>query len=370
MKRSSDRLLTTHTGSLPRPPTLRAATGNEYEVALRDAIFEVVCLQVQAGIDIVSDGELSKPSYSTYITERASGFGVGEGRRKLSSDAVDFPEWGDQEAIAVADALSTPACIGEVRRTDSTSVQRDIANLAAAIEDPPVVEGFVTAASPGIITMFMENQYYPSHDAYLEALVEVMREEYNAIHQSGLILQIDCPDLAVGRHAQFPELELGEWKHVIEGHVEAINAATRDIPAQSIRLHICWGNYEGPHNHDVPLQEILPIVLKARPEAISFEGANPRHEHEWQVFDDVPLPEDKIIIPGVIDSTTNFVEHPELVAQRLIRYAKLVGRERVIGGTDCGFATFADLTPVLPSIAYAKLHSLAEGAELASRRLW
>jgi 5-methyltetrahydropteroyltriglutamate--homocysteine methyltransferase len=370
MKRSAERLLTTHTGSLPRPAALREAETDGYEEALRGAVDEVVRLQVEAGIDIVSDGEMSKPDYSTYITERATGFGGQGAGLSRQLDAEEFPEWGAQLAAAVAEAIPTPACIGEVRRTDSDSVERDVANLTSAVADAGAVEGFMTAASPGVITLFLENQHYPSHDAYLESLADVMREEYEAIHRSGLILQIDCPDLAVGHHVQFPDLELGDWKQVIRGHIEAVNAATRNIPGEAMRIHLCWGNYEGPHNHDVALREILEIVFEARPAAISFEAANPRHEHEWRVFEEVKLPADKVIIPGVIDSTTNYVEHPELVAERLVRFANLVGRERVIGGTDCGFATFADFVPVFPSIAYAKLGSLAEGAQLASRQLW
>jgi 5-methyltetrahydropteroyltriglutamate--homocysteine methyltransferase len=370
MKRSTERLLTTHTGSLPRPAALREAAGGDgYEPALTDAVAEVVRRQVQAGVDIVSDGEMSKPSYATYITERASGFGGQGAALSRQLDAEDFPEWGAELGAAVAEAIPTPACIGQVRRTDSTSVHRDIANLTTAVAGAGAGEGFMTAASPGVITLFLENQHYPSHDAYLQDLAEVMREEYEAIHASGLILQIDCPDLAVGRHVQFPDLELSDWKRRIEGHVAAVNAATERIPAEQMRIHLCWGNYEGPHNHDVALAQILPIVLGARPAAISFEAANPRHEHEWQVFEEIELPDDKLIIPGVIDSTTNYVEHPELVAQRLERFAKLVGSERVIAGTDCGFATFADFVPVFEDIAYAKLRSLADGAELATRRL-
>jgi 5-methyltetrahydropteroyltriglutamate--homocysteine methyltransferase len=371
LKRSVDRLLTTHTGSLPRPSSLREATDEGRASALSAAVAEVVRLQVGAGIDLVSDGEMSKPSYATYVSERASGFGgQGRGIATQQSDVADFPDWGGVILAATSAALPPIACIGEVSWTDIESVERDTANLIAAAEDAGAVAGFMTSASPGVITMFLENQHYPSHEAYLEALVDVMKSEYDAIHRSGLTLQIDCPDLAAGRHVQFPTLSIEEWKRTVELHVEALNAATRDIPADAMRIHLCWGNYEGPHNHDVPLREILEIVFRARPAAISFEAANPRHEHEWQVFEDVRLPEDKVIIPGVIDSTTNYVEHPELVAQRLVRFAELVGRERVIGGTDCGFATFAEFTPVFPSVAYAKLASLAEGAKLASSRLW
>ncbi len=371
MKFSTDRMLTTHAGSLPRPSALREASADGYERALRDAVDDIVARQVDAGIDVVSDGEMSKPSYSTYIAERASGFG-GQGAPdgSIPSDAADFPEWGAQIGAALAEALAPPACIGEVHRTDMTPVTRDVDNLAAAVQGASAVEGFMTAASPGVITMFLENQYYPSHQAYLDALTEAMRGEYEAIHAAGTVLQIDCPDLAAGRHVHYPTMELAEFKRVAEAHIEAVNEATRNIPPEALRLHLCWGNYEGPHNHDIPLREILPLVYRARPRAISFEAANPRHEHEFTVFRDVPLPDDKVIIPGVIDSTTNYVEHPELVAQRIIRFAGIVGRERVIAGADCGFATFADFVTVFPAIVYAKLASLAQGAQLASEQLW
>ena len=370
MKRSTERLLTTHTGSLARPASLRSVTGDDYEPALRSAVREVVRRQVEAGIDVVSDGEMSKPSYATYIAERASGFEGQAAPQPPGPEAWDFPEWGEFMAARAGVWPALPACNGEIRRTDTTSVGRDIANLAQAAAGAGAAEAFMTAASPGVISMFLENHYYPTHEAYLEALSEVMRQEYEEIHQSGLTLQIDCPDLATGRHSQYPGLEFADWKKVIRGHVEAINAATSAIPADAMRLHLCWGNYQGPHTHDVPLREILDIELQARPAALSFEAANPRHEHEWTVFQDVKLPDGKVLIPGVIDSTTNYVEHPELVAQRLVRFAKLVGRERVIGGTDCGFGTFAAFSWVLPSVAYAKLRALAEGAEIASRQLW
>ena len=337
---------------------------------MRDAVTEVVALQVAAGIDVVSDGEMSKPAYATYIAERAAGFGgQGAGLGAGQSDAMDFPEWGAKLGEAVSTALATPACIAEVSRADMTPVTRDIDNLNDAVRAAGAIEGFMTAASPGVITMFLENQFYPSHDAYLDALTELMRSEYEAIYAAGLTLQIDCPDLAVGKHAQFPDMPLPEWKEIVRRHVEAVNEATREIPPEAMRLHLCWGNYEGPHNHDVPLREVLPIVYGARPQAISFEAANPRHEHEWKVFRELPLPEDKVILPGVIDSTTNYIEHPELVAERIVRFADVVGRERVIAGTDCGFATFAEFMTVFPTIAYAKLGALAEAA-LASHQLW
>lgn len=277
MKLSTDRILTTHTGSLPRPAGLREASSDGQAAALRDAVGEVVGLQVNAGIDIVSDGEMSKPSYSTYVADRVSGFGGQSGAlgAGLQSDAVDFPEWGAQLGAAVSEALATPACVGEVQRSDMTPVTRDVENLRDALGSAGATEGFMTAASPGVITMFLENQFYPSHEAYLEALTELMRSEYEAIHASGLVLQIDCPDLAVGRHVQYPEMELVDWKRVIEGHIEAVNEATREIPPESLRIHLCWGNYEGPHNHDVPLREILPLVYSSTAAGDLFRGRQP-----------------------------------------------------------------------------------------------
>jgi 5-methyltetrahydropteroyltriglutamate--homocysteine methyltransferase len=262
-----------------------------------------------------------------------------------------------------------PACIGPVSYRDLDADRTDIDNLRAAVADADVADAFMTAASPGVIAVFLQNQHYPSHEDYIAALADVMKAEYDEIHRAGLVLQLDCPDLAMTRHMQADET-LEEFRRRAHLHVEAINEATRDIPAEDMRMHLCWGNYEGPHNHDMPLRDIIDIVFEARPAAISFEAANPRHEHEWTVFEDVKLPEGKVLIPGVLDSTTNYVEHPELVAQRIVRYAGLVGRENVIAGSDCGFATFASLLAVDPAITWAKLRAMADGAELASGRLW
>jgi 5-methyltetrahydropteroyltriglutamate--homocysteine methyltransferase len=376
---STDRILTTHTGSLPRPPGLVEALGLAGDEAadretqdrlLRDAVAGVVARQVEAGIDTVSDGEQSKAGYSTYVTERLTGFGGSAHPLRAQQDTIDFPDWGEPLRAGIEAMLATPACIGDVAYADTALMERDVENLRRALGEHPGAEGFMTTASPGVISMFLENQHYPSHEDYLAALAATMRIEYEALHASGFLLQIDCPDLAVGRHVQFKDLSREEFKRTIELHVEALNDATRAIPPEAMRIHLCWGNYEGPHNHDVPLAEILPTVLKARPAQISFELANPRHEHEWRVFEDVDLPDDKVLVPGVIDSTTNYIEHPELVAERIVRLARLVGRERVIASTDCGFATFAAFAPVFPSIVYAKLGTLAEGAELATRELW
>jgi 5-methyltetrahydropteroyltriglutamate--homocysteine methyltransferase len=347
MKRSADRILTTHTGSLPRPadliPMLEAHdTGvptdpAAFEAGVRRAVADIVRKQVEAGVDVVSDGEQGKVGYSTYVRHRLTGFD-GQSGVAARADWADFPE-----AAARAErraAVARPACTGPIDWKDRTAVERDVANLRAA-------------------------------EAYLARLVDVMKEEYDAIHRAGFVLQVDCPDLAMGRHLAFPELSNAEFVKIAEANVEALNHALRDIPANRMRLHLCWGNYEGPHHRDIPLREIIQVVLKARPQGLSFEGANPRHEHEWVVFRETRLPDDKVIIPGVLDTTTNFIEHPELVAQRIVRYAELVGRERVIAGSDCGFATFARSQALVePEIAWAKLKSMAEGARLASDQLW
>jgi 5-methyltetrahydropteroyltriglutamate--homocysteine methyltransferase len=378
MKRSTDRILTTHTGSLPRPrdlatmlETLDAGTMPDpaaFEARVRGAVADVVRAQVEAGIDVVNDGEQGKVGYSTYVRHRLTGFG-GQSTVGSRADWADFPE-----AAARGERRSTisrPACDGPIEWKDRTAVQKDLANLRAAVDAAPPTEAFMTAASPGVIAHFLPNRHYPSREAYLARLVDVMKEEYDAIHRGGFLLQVDCPDLGMGRHLAFPDLSNAEFVKVAEANVEALNHALRDIPPDRMRLHLCWGNYEGPHHRDIPLREILRTVLKARPQALSFEGANPRHEHEWVVFRELRLPDDRLIIPGVLDSTTNFIEHPELVAQRLVRYAEVVGRERVMAGTDCGFATFArTVNQVEPEIAWAKLRSMAEGARLASRELW
>ncbi len=378
MKRSTDRILTTHTGSLPRAndltlllEALDAGTVPEqaaFDTRVRRAVGDIVRQQVDAGVDVVNDGEQGKVGYSTYVRHRLTGFG-GQAAVPTRADWADFPE-----AAAKSERRSTimrPSCNGPIDWKDRTAVQKDVANLTAAVSSAKPTEAFMTAASPGVIAHFLKNEHYPSREAYLARLVDVMKEEYDAIHRAGFILQVDCPDLAMGRHLAFPDLSNAEFLKIAAANVEALNHALRDIPPDRMRLHLCWGNYEGPHHRDIPLKEILPIALKSRPQALSFEGANPRHEHEWIVFKDVKLPDDRLIIPGVLDSTTNFIEHPELVAQRLVRYAEIVGRERVIAGTDCGFATFArSVNQVEPEITWAKFKSMAEGARLASKQLW
>lgn len=378
MKRSTERILTTHTGSLPRPddlvPLLYAqATGEAVDTAqlaarVRDAVADIVRRQMEVGLDVINDGEMGKVGYSTYVATRLTGFeGEGAALAGGPSDIRDFPSFAQRRQRP---RFSTPACTGPITYRDLDAVRADLDSLAAAVKDVAPAEVFVSAASPGVISLFLENRYYPSHEAYLMALADAMKAEYDAIHQAGFVLQLDCPDLAMGRHIQFADATLAEFRRNVHLHVEALNHALADIPPDRLRMHLCWGNYEGPHHHDVPLREIIEIVLTARPSAISFEAANPRHEHEWRVFEDVTLPEEKMLIPGILDSTTNYIEHPELVAQRIVRFATLVGRERVIAGTDCGFATFAGSSAVDPAITWAKLQALSEGAALASRQLW
>jgi 5-methyltetrahydropteroyltriglutamate--homocysteine methyltransferase len=347
-------------GTMPEPTA--------FDARVRSAVAEVVQKQVAAGVDIINDGEQGKVGYSTYVRHRLTGFG-GQSAVAVRADWADFPEAAAR--LGRSTAVARPACNGPIAWKDREAVQKDIANLKAALSGAQPAEVFMTAASPGVIAHFLRNEYYPSRDAYLAQLVEIMKEEYDAIYQAGFVLQVDCPDLAMGRHLAFPDLSTSEFLKLAEANVAALNHALRDIPPDRLRLHLCWGNYEGPHHRDIPLKDILGVVLKARPQALSFEGANPRHEHEWAVFQEVKLPEDKVLIPGVLDSTTNFIEHPELVAQRIVRYAQIVGRENVIAGTDCGFGTFARSTPVVePEIVWAKLQAMAEGARLASVALW
>jgi 5-methyltetrahydropteroyltriglutamate--homocysteine methyltransferase len=380
MKRSTERILTTHTGSLPRPEDLiRAMFAREEGVPvdaaalaarIRSAVAEVVQKQAGIGLDIVNDGEFSKPSYATYVKDRLTGFG-GASHPLEYRDLADFPGmarrvFGDPGRAR----RKTPACTGPIAVRDADAVRVDVDDLRVALRGVTAAEGFLTAASPGVISLFFRNDHYPTHEAYLAAIAEAMRQEYEAVAQAGLILQIDCPDLAMGRHIQYASLSVEEFRKKARLHIEALNHALARVPPEQARIHLCWGNYEGPHHHDVALAEIFDVVLTARPTGISFEAANPRHAHEWKLFERVKLPPDKVIIPGVLDSTTNFIEHPELVAERIVRLARLVGRERVIAGTDCGFGTWVGQAAVDPDIVWAKLASLVEGARLASRELW
>jgi 5-methyltetrahydropteroyltriglutamate--homocysteine methyltransferase len=334
------------------------------------AVAGVVRRQVDVGVDIVSDGEMSKISYATYIAKRFSGF-AGDTPREPGQDLVEFPGLLTKLAERGSTAkYRRPRCVSHVQLSNPEPVRIDLQNLRAAAAAASPLESFMNAASPGVIALFQPNDYYPTQDAYLEALAEALRSEYESIVAAGVILQIDAPDLAMGRHTMYRNRSLEEFDILAARHIEVLNHALRNVPADRVRMHVCWGNYEGPHHHDVPMERLLPIVLRAKPQGLLFEAANPRHAHEWTVFRDADIPDDKILIPGVLATTTNYVEHPLLVAQRLESYANIVGRERVIAGTDCGFGTFAGFGPVEPDIAYLKLGSLVEGARIASERLW
>jgi 5-methyltetrahydropteroyltriglutamate--homocysteine methyltransferase len=382
MKRSTERILATHTGSLPRPADLltliqamESSTGEPavFSARVRSAVAEIVQAQVRAGVDVVNDGEMGKPSYATYVKDRLTGFEQESTPVPFAgpADLADFPEFRERHNLRrAASTLVRPKCVGAVRHQDDNAVAQEIENLRSAMANSPAAEAFLSAASPGVISIFLPNDYYKTHETYLAALAEAMKPEYEAIYRAGFILQVDCPDLAMGRHIQFPDLSVAEFRKKIEFHVEMLNAALSNIPAERVRIHLCWGNYEGPHHRDVALRDIIDIVFKVQASGISYEAANPRHEHEWAVFKNVRLPEGKILIPGVLDSTTNFIEHPELIAQRICNVANLVGRENVIAGTDCGFATSAAFSAVDPSITWAKFQSMAEGARIASGQLW
>jgi 5-methyltetrahydropteroyltriglutamate--homocysteine methyltransferase len=379
MKRSTDRILTTHTGSLPRPADLLkviadqeagAAESASARAHVKAAVADIVRKQLETGVDIVNDGEMGKPSYSTYVKDRLSGYG-GETTLLPIRDLAEFPEFAERfMRDGVIEHLKRPACTGPVAYTNLEPLQRDLDNLKAAVAARHPAEAFMSSASPGVITIFLGNHHYKSHEEYIAALADAMKTEYQAIHQAGFILQVDCPDLAMGRHIQFPDAPLSEFRKTIELHVEALNHALAGIPADRVRLHLCWGNYEGPHHLDVPLRDIIDIVFKANAAGISYEASNPRHEHEWAVFKDIKLPDGKVLIPGVLDSTNNFIEHPELVAQRICNIARVVGKENVLAGTDCGFATVAGYTPVEPKITWAKFAAMAQGARLATDELW
>ena len=380
MKRSEGRILTTHTGSLPRSAALlrhlrsrkqgEARDDAQFRDSITAAVGEVVRRQVEVGIDVVSDGEQGKPDYSTYIKDRLTGFEGEPVSLGPTRDQLDFPDYAAALPGLKGGRPSGPACSGPVAWKDFSAVERDIGNLKAAVAQTPATEAFMSAVSPCQAARFMPNRYYKTNDEYLATLAELLSAEYEAIVAAGFVLQLDCPDLASGWNNQYRHLTLPEFRSAIAQHVEVLSEAVKNIPADRMRIHLCWGNYEGPHNHDIPLRDILEPVLKAKPSGLSFEGANPRHAHEWKIFRELPLPPGKVLIPGVIDSTTNFVEHPELVAERICKYASLVGRENVIAGTDCGFATSALDDMIFPSIAWAKLGALAEGARIASEALW
>jgi 5-methyltetrahydropteroyltriglutamate--homocysteine methyltransferase len=382
------RIRTTHTGSLPRveliEELLLAREANvgmdaaQFEMAAGEAVRSVVERQLALGLDIVNDGEQHKPSYATYVVDRVGGFG--SSRRPTfpkRRDSADFPRWAKAASPRGLANLRVPTCTHDLYWRDFDAVTTDLARLAGAFTTMRVDvsstgdgrEGFMTAASPGTIAMMLPNEHYGDDESYLRALGAVMRREYEAIVGAGFVLQLDCPDLAASYNSEFSELDLVGFLDVAAMHVDVLNDATSSIPPSRMRMHVCWGNYDGPHNHDVPLVDLLPVLLGARPGALSFEAANPRHAHEWAVWKGVDLPAGKVLIPGVLDTTTNYIEHPALVAERLVRYAQAVGAERIVGGADCGFGTMVGLVGVHPDIAWAKLGSLVEGAHLASEQL-
>ena len=378
----TDRILTTHVGSLPRSAAVtelvfaaergEAVDGAQFDAVIGAAVNAAVARQVAAGIDLVSDGEMSKISYATYIKDRITGFD-GDSPRTPPADLEDFPAFLERQSKGGGTPTYRRAkCVGPVAPKTLAPLEADLSHMAAALANHRPVGGFMNAASPGVIALFQPNEHYPSQDAYLEALAEAMRPEYEAIVAAGLILQLDSPDLGLGRHMMYKDRSDADYLTLIGQHVAVLNHALRNVPAERVRMHVCWGNYEGPHTHDVEMGVILPTLMGAKPAGLLFETSNPRHQHDWNYFVELLdlIPDEKVLIPGVIDSTTNFVEHPRVVAERIERFANIIGRERVIGGTDCGFSTFAGFGAVDPDIVYAKLGTLVEGAALASRNLW
>ena len=379
MQRSTERILTTHTGSLPRPRDLLGLLQEREEGALSDeralhqrtrmAVLDIVRKQTEIGLSVINDGEQGRADYTIYVKDRLTGF-AGESASWPNPDAEEFPEWTEMARQLAPPFQKRPACTGPVAWKDWPAVERDIQNLKDAAAAAGADEVFMTSPSPGQIGRFLQNRYYPSDEKYLYALADVMKREYKVIVDAGFIVQIDCPDLALGRHTQFANLTLREFRDVAAMHVEVLNYAVAELPADRMRIHVCWASTGGPHHRDVPLRDIADIVIKARPVGLVIAGANPRHEHEWKVWKDVKLPAGKVLVAGVIDSTTNFIEHPELVAERIERYAQVVGRENVIAGVDCGFGTFAGRVQVDTNIVWHKLEALVGGAALASRALW
>jgi 5-methyltetrahydropteroyltriglutamate--homocysteine methyltransferase len=379
MQRSTQRILTTHTGSLPRPADVvrllleeQKSSGTQraaLAAAVDAAVADVVRKQVAAGIDVINDGEQGRTDYTVHVKDRLTGF-EGPSAPPLGTGEAEFPELSALLSQFASPFQHRPACSAPIAWKDWPAAEGDIARAKHAMSKAKATDVFMTSPSPGQIARYLKNQYYPSDEAYLQALADAMAREYRAIVDAGFVLQLDCPDLAMMRHMVYPDLSLADYRKVITANVAALNHAVRDIPPERMRMHVCWGSTVGPHHTDVPLRDIIDIVLSARPQAVSFPGANPRHGHEWKVWKDVPLPAGKIIIPGVIDSTSNFVEHPELVADRIVQYASVVGRENVIAGVDCGFGTFAGRVQVDSKIVWMKLAALADGARLASQQLW
>ncbi len=377
---ASGRILTTHVGSLPRPQAVvdlvyaedRGEPVDEaaFAKALDEGVREIVRLQREAGVDVVSDGELSKIGYATYVRHRLSGFELGEVPRATPADLDAYPTWRDRQvAEGTAPRYVRPICRGPVAYVNRDPLERDLARFRAAVDAAGVAGAFVGAPSPGIVALFLPNEHYASTDDYLEALADALKVEYEAILEAGFLLQVDAPDLAMGRHIMYKDRSDEEFVAAAERHVEAINRALRDAPGDRVRLHVCWGNYEGPHHLDIGLDKIVDVILRAKPRTLLFEASNPRHAHEWRVWAEARIPDDVVLAPGVLDTTTNYIEHPELVAERICRFADIVGRERVLAATDCGFGTWSGISIVEPPIVWAKLRSLAEGAAIASERL-
>ena len=380
MLTSADRILTTHVGSLPRPDDLikmmfakeEGVTIDAYALAerVKSAVDQVVSSQVLAGIDIVNDGEMSKPSYATYIKDRLAGF-RGESNSFVYQDIAEFPKMAERVFNDPGRSRrKTPGCNSEISVSDSHAVITDIQNLIEASSGIDVAGRFLTAASPGVISLFFANTHYPDFESYIFAIADAMQYEFETIANAGIMLQLDCPDLAMGRHIQYAKLELSEFRKRIELHIEALNHALEKVPRDMVRIHLCWGNYEGPHHCDVPLSNIIDLAFKAKVSGISFEAANPRHAHEYTIFDNIKVPDDVVLIPGVIESKSNFIEHPELIYQRILRIANRVGREKVIAGSDCGYGTWVGQAAVEPEIVWAKLAAMSEGASRASDYLW
>lgn len=381
MSSSTDRILTTHTGSLPRPDDLIQmmwAKGDGIPVdeqALAErvatAVKEIVDKQIAAGVSVINDGEMSKSSYAIYVKDRLNGFGGESIQNYHFEDLVDYPKSTDLVAANPGRRKRTaPACNAPISIKDEDAAALDIVNLKNAVANTDVTATFSSAASPGVVSLFFGNEYYATDEEYVFAIAEVMRHEYEAIAAAGMTLQLDCPDLAMGCHTAYANLESEDLRKRLEMNIEALNHGVRNIPAEQLRMHLCWGNYPGPHHRDVAMADIIDVVWSAKPRTVLFEAANPRHAHEWTLFENIKVPDDKILCPGVIECQSNYIEHPELVAQRIERYANLVGRERVMAGVDCGFSIHVGMQGIDPDVAWAKLAALAQGAEIATSRLW
>lgn len=381
MSTDAQRILTTHTGSLPRPGDLvemmwarddgRPVDEAALATRIAEAVHEAVDRQVGAGISIVNDGEMSKPSYATYVKDRLHGFGGESVQSYFFEDLVDYP--GSAERVAADPGRrkrTAPACTGDVSTRDREAIAVDMANLGKAVARSDVAGTFSSAASPGVVSLFFANEHYATDEEYLFAIAEAMRYEYEAIAAAGATVQVDCPDLAMGRHSAYADLDLPAFRRRVAMNIEALDHAVANIPADRLRMHLCWGNYPGPHHRDVDLAAIIDLVWAAKPRTVLFEAANPRHAHEWTLFEETEVPDGKVICPGVIEPQSTYIEHPELVAQRIERYAALVGRDRVMAGVDCGFSVHVGTQGVDPDVAWAKLRALSDGAKIASERLW